>query len=136
MDDYQRRDGAVYPRALRVVGRPTYGGPLLVGPVAARMKELLGEVTSERDGNIEAVEIIADHVLLFVLVGPRDGASSVARAFNGRASRILRVEFPHLLTPTTRWSTSYFVSSVGRVFAATVTRYIEERTMRPAVGRS
>ena len=136
MDDYQRRDGAVYPRGLRVVECPTYGGPLLVGPVAARMKELLGEVTSERDGNIEAVEIIADHVLLFVLVGPRDGASSVARAFNGRASRILRVEFPHLLTPATRWSTSSVVPSVGRAPSATITRYIEERTMRPAVGRA
>ena len=100
------------------------------------MKELLGEVTFERDGNIEAVEIIADHVLLFVLVGPPDGASSVARAFNGRASRILRVEFPHLLTPATRWSTSSVVPSVGRAPSATITRYIEERTMRPAVGRA
>ena len=136
MDEYQRSDGAVYPRALRVVECPTDGGPLLVGRVAARMKELLGEVTSERDKNIEAVEIIADHVLLFVLVGPRDGASSVARAFNGRASRILRVEFPHLLTPTTRWSTSSVVPSVGRVSSATITRDIDEQTTRPQVGRS
>ena len=136
MDDYQRRDGAVYPRALRVVGRPTYGGSLLVGWVAARTREILGEVAFERDGKIEAVEVTGDHVRVVVFVGPRDGASSVTRAFKGRTSRILRVEFPHLLTPTTRWSTSYFVSSVGRVFAATVTRYIEERTMRPAVGRA
>ena len=136
MDDYQRRDGAVYPRALRVVECPTDGGPLLVGWVAARTREILGEVAFERDGKIEAVEVTGDYVRVVVFVGPRDGASSVTRAFKGRTSRILRVEFPHLLTPTTRWSTSYFVSSVGRVFAATVTRYIKERTMRPAVGRA
>ena len=41
MDDYQRSDGAVYLIGLHIIWCPKYRKPLLVGPVAARLKELL-----------------------------------------------------------------------------------------------
>lgn len=100
------------------------------------MKEILDEVASEHGWQIEAVEVMPDHVHVFVLVGPRDSAATVARAFKGRTSRLLRAEFGHLRSRLpTMWSKSYFVSSVGRVSAATVKRYIEQQTMRPIAGR-
>jgi putative transposase len=136
MDDYQRSDGAVYLLGLHGIWCPKYRKPLLVGPVAVRMKEILDEVASEHGWQIEAVEVMPDHVHVFVLVGPRDSAAIVARAFKGRTSRLLRAEFKHLRSRLpTMWSRSYFVSSVGRVSAATVKRYIEQQTMRPTVGR-
>lgn len=135
MDGYQRSDGAVYLIGLHIVWCPKYRKPLLVGPVAARLKELLTGIADERGWTIEALEVMPDHVHVFVLVGPTDSAALVARQFKGRTSRVLRTEFSQLRTRVpTLWSKSYFASSVGRVSAATVKRYIEEQTTRPTVG--
>ena len=135
MDDYQRSDGAVYLIGLHIIWCPKYRKPLLVGPVAARLKELLTAIADERGWRIEALEVMPDHVHVFVFVGPTDSAAVVARQFKGRTSRILRDEFRQLRSRLpTLWSKSYFATSVGRVSAATVKRYIEEQTTKPTVG--
>jgi putative transposase len=137
MDDYQRSDGAVYLIGLHIIWCPKYRKPLLVGPVAARLKELLTAIADERGWRIEALEVMPDHVHVFVFVGPTDSAAVVARQFKGRTSRILRDEFRQLRSRLpTLWSKSYFTTSVGRVSAATAKRYIEEQTTKPTVGLS
>lgn len=137
MDGYQRSDGAVYSIGLHVIWCPKYRKRVLTGPVADRLKEILAEVASERGWSIEAIEVMPDHVHVFLYVGPNDSVATVTRAFKGRSARILRSEFSRLRTPYPGlWSGSYFASSVGRVSADTVRRYIEGQTARPsAVGR-
>lgn len=45
---------------------------------------------------LPALEVIPDHVQLFVKHGPRAAASCVASQFKGFSSRMVREEFPHL----------------------------------------
>ncbi len=115
-----------------VVWCPKYRRPVLSGPVKDRCEALLRAKAAEHSWRIVALEIMPDHVHLFVKAHPSDSPSRIANQFKGCTSRILRREFPHLRSRLpTLWSRSYFAATVGGVSAATVQRYIDTQYERP-----
>ena len=69
-----------------------------------------------------------DHVHLFVESDPTLAPSHLAAQFKGFTSRVLREEFPSLVSRLpTLWSRSYYVGSVGHVSEKTVRDYIENQ---------
>ncbi|USY23221.1 IS200/IS605 family transposase [Nocardiopsis exhalans] len=128
----RRFSGGVYDLGLHVVWCSKYRRPVLGGRVAQRLEELIRSKAGERGWEIIAVEVMPDHVHLFVKHGPKASASYVANQFKGHTSRVLREEFPHLRSKLpTLWSSSYFAASVGAVSADTVQRYIDTQWERP-----
>ena len=124
--------GGVYDLGLHVVWCPKYRRPVLTGPVAARCDELIRQVCAERGWEIVALQVMPDHVHLFVKPDPKTAPSAVAGRVKGRTSRVLRQEFPELRRRLpTLWSSSYFAASVGAVSASTVQRYIDTQYERP-----
>jgi putative transposase len=110
----------VYELGHHLVWCPKYRWPVLAGRVAARCKELIRAKASEHSWRIVALEIIPDHVRLFVKAHPSDSPSRIVNQFKGSTSRRLRAEFPHL---PTLWSWSYSAATVGAVSAETVRRH-------------
>lgn len=111
---------------------PKYRRAVLVGTVAGRCRELIGEKCAEHGWRIVALEVRPDHVHLFVKTTPKDSPAYVANQLKGFTSHELREEFPHLRSRLpTLWSRSFFVASVGAVSAATVQRYIDTQHERP-----
>jgi putative transposase len=100
---------------------------VLVGGVATRLEEVIKEVSSELSLNILAMEIMPDHVHLFVSCPPSIAADQIMFRIKGRSSRVLRKEFPHLLKMPSMWTRSYFVSTAGNVSTETIKRYIAEQ---------
>jgi putative transposase len=101
--------------------------------VKARLEELIRAKADERGWEIVALEVLPDHVHLFVKPHPKNSPSYVANQFKGFTSHHLRAEFPHLRSQLpTLWSRSYFVATVGAVSADTVQRYIETQYERPS----
>lgn len=128
----RRYSGGVYDLGLHVVWCPKYRRRVLGGRVAARLRELIEQKATERGWEIIALEVMPDHVHLFVKHEPKASASYVANQFKGYTSRVLREEFPHLRSRMpTLWSSSFFVASVGAVSADTVQRYIDTQWERP-----
>ncbi|MFF7310181.1 IS200/IS605 family transposase [Streptomyces sp. NPDC008137] len=124
--------GGVYDLGLHVVWCPKYRRPVLGGRVAERLDELIRQKADERGWEIIVLEVMPDHVHLFVKHDPKSSASYVANQFKGFTSRVLREEFPHLKSRMpTLWSSSYFAASVGAVSAATVEKYINTQWERP-----
>jgi putative transposase len=83
---------------------------VLVGPVAARCRELIESTCAEQDWQVLALAIQPDHIHLFVQVRPNDSAAEVVKECEGVTSFQLRKEFPHLLKPPSMWTRSYFAS--------------------------
>jgi putative transposase len=132
---YERTAGAVHSLGYHVVWCPKYRRPVLTGRVADRLRELLYAKADERGWSIEALEVMPDHVHVFVRCGPDTSPARVAHQFKGYTSRVLRSEFPHLRSRLpTLWSRSYFVATVGRPSETTIRRYIDEQSTRPTVG--
>lgn len=128
----RRFSGGVYDLGLHVVWCSKYRRPVLGGRVAQRLEELIRSKADERGWQIITVEVMPDHVHLFVKHDPKASASYVANQFKGYTSRALREEFPHVRSKLpTLWSSSYFAASVGAVSAETVQRYIDTQWERP-----
>jgi putative transposase len=135
MDDagarYAKNAGAVFSLKYHVVWCPKYRRPVLTNPVDARLKELILEVAARREMTVHALEVMPDHVHLFVETDPRWAPAEVVGKFKAVSSRILREEFPRLRSRLpTLWSRSYFIATVGTVSEATIRRYIEAQRGR------
>ena len=100
---------------------------MLTGAVKERLEQLIREIAGEYDWGILALEVMPDHVHLFISVQPYWSPHVVLRRIKGRSSRILRREFPELLKLPSLWTRSYFVSTAGHVSSETIKRYIEEQ---------
>lgn len=103
---------------------------LLVGPVAARLTELLHAKCDEMGWSIVALEVMPDHVHLFLGAGPDVAASQIMHALKGYTSRVLRQEYPRLNTLPSLWTRSFWVSTAGNVSSATIEKYIAEQKTR------
>lgn len=123
--------GAVFALKYHLVFCPKYRRKVLVPPVDARLKELIAEVAGRREMTVHAIEVMPDHVHLFVESDPRWAPAEIAGKFKAVTSHVLREEFPVLRTRLpTLWSRSYFIASVGAVSEATIRRYIEAQKGR------
>ncbi|GAA5035863.1 IS200/IS605 family transposase [Actinopolymorpha pittospori] len=128
----RRYSGGVYDLGLHVVWCPKYRRQVLGGRVAVRLRELIEAKAAEKGWEIIALEVMPDHVHLFLKHGPKASASYVANQFKGFTSRVLREEFPHLKSRMpTLWSSSLLVASVGALSAGTVEKYIDTQSERP-----
>lgn len=103
---------------------------VLVNAVQVRLDGLIREVAAELDCTVLALEIMPDHVHLFLSAPPTLAPNQIVRRIKGRSSRVLRQEFPHLLRLPSLWTRSYFVSTAGNVSSQTIQRYIAEQRTR------
>src|SRR5512135_3532685 len=118
---YAQNAGAVYALKYHVVWCPKYRRPVLVGAVADRLRALLGEKAVELGMTIHALEVMPEHVHLFVESDPTRCVAEIVNRLKGFTSRVLRQEHPSLRSRLpTLWSRSYFAASIGHVSAATI----------------
>ena len=131
MDDYTHKSGIVYKNQFHIIWTPKYRRPVLVDGVDARLKDLLYEIAAEQDIAIKALEIMPDHVHIFIEFDPRKVLHKIIKDMKGRTSKVLRQEFPWLRSRIpSLWTRSYFSCSVGHVSEDTVRRYIEDQKKR------
>jgi putative transposase len=128
---YKQSVGAVYNLHFHLVWCPKYRKNVLVDPVATRLKELLYEKAAALHIEIEGMDVMPDHVHLFVGTHPKHAPQFLANQFKGYTSRMLRQEFAHLRSQLpTLWSRSYFIGSAGTVTAAAIYHYIAQQKTR------
>jgi len=86
---------------------------------------------SEMAVEIVRLEVMPDHVHLFVKTPPTLAPHYVVQQLKGYTSRLLRHEYPQLRSRLpTLWTRSYYVESVGHISEDTVKRYIEDQKGR------
>ena len=123
---YKTNAGAVFSLKYHLVWCPKYRRKVLVPPVDGRLKELCAQVAAEHGMTIHTMEVMPDHVHLFVEADPTLCVAEIVNRFKGRSSHALRREFASLKSRLpTLWSRSYYAGSIGHVSDAVVRRYIE-----------
>jgi len=100
---------------------------VLVGDIKIRLEQIINEVAKEKNIEILALEIMPDHVHLFVSSHPNILIHNLIKAFKGRSSNLPRKEYPELLKLPSLWTHSYFVSTAGNVSSETIKKYIQEQ---------
>ena len=128
MDGYTHKSGIVYKNQFHIIFCPKYRRKVLIDGVDTRLKELLFQIAEEQDFIIKALEIMPDHVHLFIEFDPRRVLHKIIKDIKGRTSKILREEYPWLKSRLpSLWTRSYFSCSVGHVSEDTIRKYIENQ---------
>lgn len=118
---------SVFNIGYHLIWCPKFRRKALVGDIETRLRELLFEKAAEIDVRIAKLEIMPDHLHLFVKTKPTNAPHYIVQQFKGYTSNFLRSEFPHLLKMPSLWTRSYYCESVGHISEKTVLKYIEEQ---------
>ena len=125
---YHHKKGLIYKNQYHIIFCPKYRRKVLINGVDVRLKELLYEIAAEKDVEIKALEVMPDHVHMFVEFDPRMSVHDVIKRFKGKTSHILREEFPFLKSKLpSLWTRSYFCCTVGHISEDTIKKYVESQ---------
>jgi putative transposase len=118
---------AVFNIGYHLIWCTKYRRKLLIGEIEDRLKILLVGKAEEIDVSIETMEVMPDHVHLFVKSTPVNSPHYIVQQLKGYTSHTLHKEFPLKKKVPTLWTRSYYCESIGHISAETVTRYIEDQ---------
>lgn len=118
----------IYNIGYHLIWCPKYRRKILKDDIEIRLKQLLLEKSKELDVQIEIMEVMPDHVHLFIKTNPSSCPQWIVSQLKGYTSRNLRLEFPILVKKLPcLWTRSYYIESVGHISESTVKKYIEDQ---------
>jgi len=125
----RRSSHAVYDLKYHFVWIPKYRKRILTPEIADYAKQVFRETAEEYDMVIDTVEVVEDHVHIFLEAPPRLSPSRIVQILKSISARELFRQFPRLrkqLWGGKLWSRGYFVRAVGdEVTGDVIRRYIE-----------
>jgi putative transposase len=128
----RRTKHAVFDIKYHLVWIPKYRKHILVGEVAQYTKEVLQQIADEYGFWIDTMEVMEDHVHVFIEVPPKYSPADVVQIMKSISARQVFKKFRKLrkqLWSWELWSDGYFARSVGdEVTADVIRRYIEYQT--------
>lgn len=111
-----------------IIWCPKYRRNVLVGNVETRLKELLPELAEESGCTIDTMEVMPDHIHIFLKGTPTIPIHLIVKNLKGKSSRILRAEFPSLRKRLPcLWTRSYYCETIGCINEETIKKYIENQ---------
>jgi putative transposase len=127
---YRHKETSVSLCNYHLIWCPKRRRKILVGPLKQRLETIIHEALAELDCQVLAIEIMPDHLHLFVSAPPQLSPTDIVARLKGRSSRLLRQEFPFLLKMPSLWTRSYFASTAGAVSSETIKIYIQNQRTR------
>jgi putative transposase len=121
------RSHSVGQNAFHLVWKPKYSSSFLrYVPVNKVCSGAIKLVAYQYKMRIYELQVMPDHIHLFVELPPTISVSKALQLFKGISSRILRRRFKFLTKIPMIWSKGKFFRSVGNVSFDTIQRYIAE----------
>ena len=127
---YQHKNTCVYLLNYHFVFCPKRRRKVLVGAVRERLIELINSKTHELAWDVIALEVMPEHVHLFIGVDPDVSPTQVMHRLKGFTAKVLRDEFPQLRKLPSLWTRSFFVSTAGNVSTKKIEDYIQAQPTR------
>lgn len=128
MSRWTHSNKSIYNIGYHLIWCSKYRRQVLVGQIEIRLTELLHEKATNIGVVIEQLEIMPDHVHLFVKCSPVDSPHYIVQQLKGYTSRMLRLEFSTLKSRLpTLWTRSYYCESIGHISEETIKKYIEDQ---------
>lgn len=131
MNNYKSLNHCQYLVQYHLIWCPKFRFSVLKGNVETSLKRILAEIAHKYEYEIIEMEVMPDHIHLFVGTKPTVASTDVVRIFKSISAIRLFEEYPTLKQFYARcgslWSKGYFVSTIGKVSSDTVQRYIQEQ---------
>ena len=127
MSKYNASSHLTYNVAYHIVFSPKYRYNLVRYRAAERLKTLFLQAASHLGIIIQAMEVMPDHVHLFIITRPTISIPQILQYLKGYSSYFMRKEFTYLRRYPSLWTRSYFVETVGHISEKTVVNYIQNQ---------
>ncbi len=131
MNKYKSLNHCKYLVQYHLVWCPKFRYNVLKGNVEEALKRILAEICTRYEYEILELEVMPDHVHIFISAKPTIAATDIVRTLKSITAIQLFKEFPALKKFYSRcgslWSKGYFVSTIGKISAETIQRYIQEQ---------
>ena len=124
----RRTKHAVYELKYHMVWVPKYRARILGGEVTRYLKEVFKEIAEEFDFRIEAMEVMTDHVHVFIEAPPSYAPSEIVQILKSISAREIFKRFPKMrkqMWSGKIWNEGYYVRIVGdKVTSEVIKKYI------------
>lgn len=131
MSQLKKTSHATYVAKYHLVWIPKFRIPLLGSAVETRLKEILQGIAVRYGWEIDTMEVMPDHVHLFVSFPPTVSIAEAVQVFKGVSSRQLTEEFPDMekrIWGAPLWTDGYFASTVNdHTTSQIIRRYIRNQ---------
>ena len=129
MGTIKRTSHAVYDTKYHLVWTPKYRKWILRGDIRKRVKEVFEEIATNHEFEIDEMEIVDDHVHIFLSFPPRYSIAKVVGMLKSISASVIfkeHAEVKRELWGGEFWEDGYFARTVGdEVTAETIRKYIE-----------
>jgi putative transposase len=107
------------------------------GQVEKDTKETLKQIAQDYDWEIEELEMMPDHIHLYVATEPTDRPSDVVKRLKEESSKKMGRKYPYLKNKKGAvWGRGYFISSVNdKTTAQQIKKYIRNQKAVAAQGK-
>lgn len=107
---------------------PKYRRKVLIGNIEKRLKEILPSIAEEMGCKVETMEVMLDHVHVFLRGVSTLSVHLIVRELKGKIIKVLRKEFPELRSKLpSLWTRSYYCETIGCISEEIVKKYIENQ---------
>ena len=130
MQNYKSGSHTRYDIKYHIVWISKYRKPIMIGPVAERLRELIRQICMQNEVTIIKGHVSKDHIHLLVSCPPSLAVSKIVQKLKGASSHKLFEEFAHLRKQywgQHLWSRGYFVATTGTVTDEIIKDYIENQ---------
>jgi putative transposase len=121
----RRTKHAVYELKYHLVWVPKYRAQILGAEEKQYLKKVLKEIAEEYEFQIDTMEVMSDHVHVFIEAPPSYAPARVVQIMKSISAKELYKRYPELrkkLWSGAIWEEGYFVRSVGDVVTSEVIR--------------
>jgi putative transposase len=130
MGEYIHARTAIYNIGYHMTWSTKYRKPILVGEIEVSLKSILLSIAKDSDFSIREMEVMPDHVHVFVRAHPKHSPSSIYKALKGGSGRKLFALHPAIrrsLWGGALWNPSTFTETIGHISEGTVIQYIRDQ---------
>lgn len=130
-EQYHSASHCKYLIQYHIIWYPKFRFSILQGNVDATLKQILQKICDDYDYKIKALEVMSDHIHIFVDVSQTVAPYDVVRTLKSISTIELFKIYPKLKQFYAKcgvlWSRGYFVSTIGHISETTEIKYIEEQ---------
>ena len=124
---------SVYNIGYHIVWSVKYRRQVIIGDIEESLREMFYEIAREKDFLIKEMELMPDHVDVFVRAKPKFSPTYIYKMLKGISSRRLFIKHPEIrksLWGKHLWNPSTYIETIGNISQETIEKYIQDQKKR------
>ena len=121
---------SVYNIGYHMVWSVKYRRNILTGYIEQSLKEILFATAIEKDFLIKEIEVMPNHVHVFVSAKPKYAPSYIFKMLKGISARRIFLKHPEIKEKLWKghlWNPSTYIETIGHISQETVKKYIQNQ---------